>query len=177
MTGDAGTYLVASQLALRGWPVSLTTAGTTRTDLFAQVGSRLLPAAIQVKTKSHNNKRFEPTSVDGTAAEGANEWVVLVALARDRLAHEFYVVPRDVDVATVLTHRLKGMGPRVWLGPEEYAFYRGQWDLLELPSWQAPWRVRSWIVNDLGNLPWPDDHAGPPRDVAVYEEPDSAAAP
>jgi hypothetical protein len=58
VTGDAGEFLVAAECALRGWPAALTSAGTTRTHLFAQVGEARLPVAIQVKTKSAGSKDF-----------------------------------------------------------------------------------------------------------------------
>jgi hypothetical protein len=83
-TGAAGVFLVAAQLAQRGWPVSVTYGNTARTDLLAQVGANLLPVAIQVKTKGE-------LVVDWLLAKGitdlsppdANEWVVLVALHED----------------------------------------------------------------------------------------------
>lgn len=116
-TGEAGTYLVAAQLALRGWPAALTTTGRPRTDVLAQVGNDKLAAAIQVKTKSEHSKGFEVTAIGSAAARYANEWVVLVSLAADG-RHDYFVVPRDVVFATVQANRLVfDDPPRIRMGP------------------------------------------------------------
>jgi hypothetical protein len=171
LTGDAGAFLVAAELALQGWPAALTAAGTTRTDVLAQVGQQRLPAAIQVKTKSAGAKDFQPSGVNSPAAAGANEWVVLVALADDR-QHRFYVVPRDVVYATVQASHLS-FGSRVFLGEQEYAGYWNQWPLLERPSSAAPWRMKQWVFGWRDRMDWPDGHPGIPDDTEIIEAPES----
>jgi hypothetical protein len=158
---------VAAQLALQGWPAALTTTGTPRTDLLAQVGDKLA-AAIQVKTKTEHSKRFEVTAIGSAAARYANEWVVLVSLAADS-QHEYFVLPRDVVFATVQANRIVfNDPPRIRMGPEEYAHYRNEWNLLQTPSWEAPWHLRAWVFNSRDRITWPDGHPGVPEDTEVH---------
>jgi len=165
LTGDAGTFLVGAELALRGWPSALTTAGTTRTDVLAQVGARKLAAAVQVKTKSERSRDVQPGGVNEPAARLANEWVVLVALAENR-EHRFYVVPRDVVVTTVWASRLV-FNSRVVLDEGQYRGYEGFWEALEEPSWAAPWRLQEWVFECREKMTWPDGHSGIPADCEV----------
>ncbi len=170
LTGDAGAFLVGAELALRGWPAAPTTAGTTRTDLLAQVGEERLVAAIQVKTKSEQSKDFQPGGVREPAARQANEWVVLVALSNDR-QHRFFVMPRDVVVATVQALNLAYSNPsRVMLNEGEFKDYADEWDLMQRPSWEAPWRLRGWVYDYRHQMVWPEGHAGIPEDCAVRRD-------
>ena len=162
LVGDAGTYLVAAKLALRGWATVLTTSGTWRTDLLAQVGDDHLPVAIQVKTKSPGSKNFQPGSISDPAREGANEWVVLVALADDP---RFYVVPRDIVVATVKAFDL-AIGGRVALGEQEFEAYQNEWSLLERPAWKHRWRLPQWVYERRDDMEWAG-HAGVPEDTEI----------
>jgi len=88
---------------------------------------------------------------------------VLVSLAADEVHHTFYVVPRDVVYATVRAHQISPAKPPVRLGPVEYAFYEDRWELMEQPSWAAPWRMRPWVQRALPRIEWPDGHGGPRR--------------
>lgn len=165
ITGDAGAFLVGAELAIRGWPSALTSAGTARTDLLAQVGERRLPAAIQVKTKGERSKDFQPGGVSSPAAAGANEWVVLVALGPSA-RHTFFVLPRNVMFAAVKAANVAlHHPPRLFLGPQEFDRYRDAWDLLEFPSWDAPWLLPSWMVRQRDQIQWPDDHPGIPQQL------------
>ena len=158
LIGDRGTYLVAAELARHEWPAALTTTGTARTDLLAQVGDAKLPAAIQVKAKSGGSRDFQLQGVRDPAEKGANEWVVLVALAADH-DHSFYVVPRDVVVAVILAFRdVYPRSSRVTLGEPEFEGYGrdDRWELLHHPSWEASWRVKRWVAERRDTLPWPD---------------------
>ncbi len=169
VTGDAGTYLVAAELALLGWPSALTTTGTARTDLLAQVGARALPAALQVKTKGERSRDFH-VAVRKPAAPGANEWVVLVSLHADR-DHRFFVVPRDVVVAVVKAHGVAFPdASRVLLGPAVFDGYENEWRLLEEPSSAAPWRIPGWVWRKRDEISWPDGHAGIPASASPDEE-------
>lgn len=170
LVGDAGAFLVAAELAKREWPSALTTAGTARTDILAQLGKeRKLPAAIQVKTKSAGSKDFQPGSVREPAARHANEWVVLVALEANA-PHRFYVVPRDVVVATVQAIDLAFDAPsRVFLGEHEYHGYLEAWGLLEAPAWEAPWRLPEWVFGRRHSMRWPDHHGGVPEDTEIID--------
>jgi hypothetical protein len=170
LTGDAGAFLVGAELAQRGWPAALTTAGTTRTDFLAQVGEEHLAAAIQVKTKSARSKDFQPGGVVHGAAPQANEWVVMVALSEDR-QHRFYVMPRDVVVATVQALKLAYNNPsRVMLNENEFKDYADEWDLLEHPSWEVPWRLRGWVYDYRHEMAWPEGHRGVPEDCVVRRD-------
>jgi len=165
--GDAGVFLVGAELALLGWPAALTSTGTARTDLLAQVGEGHWPAAIQVKTKSARSRDFQLKNIVEPAAPLANEWVILVALSDDR-QHRFYVVPRDVAVATVKALNLAYENPsRVMLREEEFMAYAGDWDLLRRPAWEAPWRVREWVDAYRHEMTWPEGHAGIPESREV----------
>jgi len=169
LVGDRGAFLVAAEFAKRQWPAALTTAGTSRTDLLAQVGEAKLPAAIQVKTKSPRSKDFQPGGVRHPAPRWANEWVVLVALG-DADDHRFFVVPRDVVVATVQAFLLAFKNPsRVVLGEQEYDGYRDAWDLLQKPSWQAPWRLPEWVFGFRDQMEWPPGHRGVPARAKIID--------
>jgi len=124
-----------------------------------------LAAAIQVKTKSERSRDFQPGGVTDPAASQANEWVVLVALATDR-NHRFYVVPRDVVVATVQASKLV-FNSRVVLDEGQYKGYLGCWDGLAEPSWVAPWRLQEWVVECREKMTWPEGHSGIPTDCEV----------
>lgn len=166
LTGDAGAFLVCARLALKGWPAALTTTGTARTDILAQVGEARLPAAIQVKTKSASSRDFQLKGMVDPAAPLANEWVVLVALREDS-RHSFYVLPRDVVVATVMALNLAFGNPsRVMLREDEFNDYADDWDLLRRPAWEVPWRVRQWVYDYREEMPWPDGHPGIPANCA-----------
>jgi hypothetical protein len=152
---------------LEGWPAALTTTGTARTDILAQVGEDHLPVAIQVKTKSPSSRDFQLKSVDDPAAPQANEWVILVALREDG-RHGFYVLPRDVVVATVMALNLAFEHPsRVMLREDEFIDYADDWGLLRRPACEAPWRLRKWVYDYHEEMAWPDGHAGIPADCAL----------
>jgi hypothetical protein len=117
---------------------------------------------------SHRSKGFEVTAIGTAAAKYANEWVVLVSLAPDG-RHEFFVVPRDVVFATVQANRIAFDDPsRIRMGPEEYANYRDAWELLQRPSWQAPWHLRAWVFKWRDRMTWPEGHSGVPEDTEVH---------
>ena len=98
LTGDTGEFLVAAELARRGWTTSITLGNAARTDLLAQRtdGSSLL--AVQVKTRSrggfHLGKHAEDlaTHASGTSL---NEWFVLVSLGPDGDLQQdtFHIIP------------------------------------------------------------------------------------
>src|SRR4051794_15379032 len=119
-TGAAGAYFVAGNLALRGWPASVTYGNTPRTDVLAQIGA--LPVAIQVKTKSERSKDFQLGGIGDFSPPGANEWVVLVALRADAVP-DYFVVPRDHVRATVEAFDLLVRSSRVTLGEQEFPHY------------------------------------------------------
>jgi hypothetical protein len=170
LIGDRGAFLVAAELAARQWPAALTTSGTSRTDVLAQVGDAKLPAAIQVKTKSPGSKVFQLGGVRDPAVPEANEWVVLVALSEGR-DHRFYVVPRDVVVATVQAFDKAFKNPsRVMLGEQEYSRYEDAWELLEESSSRSPWRLREWVFQLRDKMNWPATHAGVPDETEILDE-------
>lgn len=129
-----------------------------------------MPAAIQVKTKSPGSDDFQLGGISDPAVTEANEWIVLVALSADR-DHGFYVVPRDVVVATVQAFNLAFENPsRVMLGEQEYSDYKGRWELLEEPSWRSPWRLRGWVFALRDKMQWPANHAGVPDETEILPE-------
>ncbi|MGH2946078.1 MAG: hypothetical protein ACRDPC_07450 [Solirubrobacteraceae bacterium] len=78
-------------------------------------------------------------------------------------------MPRDVVFATVQANRIVFNDPRrIWMGPEEYEWYRNRWDLLQAPSWNAPWHLRPWVLNSRGSMTWPDGHGGVPAHAEVH---------
>ena len=154
-TGSAGAFLAAAELALRGWPASLTYGNTARTDVLAQVGSALLPAAIQVKTKGETSRVFQLRGVHDPSAPDANEWVVLVALNRPSPA-DYFVVPRNhVCGAVVAVMEAKPRNQRGGLGPQVFERYRNEWELMEMPARDVDWRVEDWVYPILERLDWP----------------------
>jgi len=170
LVGDRGAFLVAAELARHRWPAALTMSGTSRTDVLAQVGNAKLPAAIQVKTKSPGSKDFQLGSVRDPAVAEANEWVVLVALS-ESCDHGFYVVPRDVVVATVQAFNLAFQNPsRVMLGEQEYSGYKDEWKLLDEPSSRSPWRLRGWVFQLRDKMEWPTNHDGVPDETDILPD-------
>jgi hypothetical protein len=154
-TGAAGAYFVAGQLALRGWPASLTFGNTPRTDVLAQVGANRLPVAIQVKTKSEHSKDFQLGGISDYSPRGSNEWVILVAL-REAGGPDYFVLPRDHIRATVEAFELE-IGGRNFLGEQEFSAYKDRWDLLEHPAWEAEWKVEDWVRKAAKGEGWPDE--------------------
>jgi hypothetical protein len=154
-TGAAGAYLVAAELALRGWPVAVTLGNTPRTDVLAQVGDAQLPAAIQVKTKGERSKDFRLGGIKDPSTEGANEWVVLVSL--DAPEHAYYIVPRNHVWATV--QATMPANHLALIGPQEFPAYENQWELLQRPASDVEWMVEDWVRDSWHALPWPDGEA------------------
>lgn len=150
-TGATGAFLVAAELSRRGWPASVTHGAAPRTDVLAQVGDDLLPAAIQVKTKGENEKDWRlAKGISDASPPGANEWVVLVALRHDVQA-DFYVLPRNQLRGYVVAAPL-GKSSNTWgaLGPREFPRYCGQWELMEQGAAQdAPCLVERWVIDVL----------------------------
>ena len=116
-----------------------------------QVGEDLLAAAIQVKTKSENQKDWRlAKGISDASPPGANEWVVLVALHHDAVA-DFYVVPRNQLRGYVVAAPL-GKSSNTWgaLGPQEFPGYRDQWELMERgPAQDAPCLAERWVIDVL----------------------------
>ena len=139
-------FLVAAELARHGWPASVTYGNTPRTDVLGAVGARQIPVAIQVKTKGERSRDFQLGGVAAGSPRGVNEWVVLVALYVAAPA-DFYVVPRNHVAATVLAVLEDRPGnTRGMLGPQEFEGYRDEWELMERPAEQVPWRGQGWVL-------------------------------
>ncbi len=151
-TGAAGVYAVCAELGQLGWSSSPTYGNTKRTDVLAEVGDNLA-ASIQVKTKSEHSKDFQP-NVQEYSPAGANEWAILVALANGEKA-DFYIMPRDHLAATVRAFRIAIPDSRVFLGPQEFSRYLGQWDLLRKPSSEVKWRGEDWVLDFVTTEGWP----------------------
>lgn len=152
-TGVAGVFAVCAHLASLGWYAATTLGNTPRTDVLAQVGEDLLPAAVQVKTKSAHAKDFQP-KVTGYSKEWANEWAVLVALSDDG-APDFYVMPRDHLVACVRAFE-NAIGGRIFLGAQEFdSSYMNKWGLMEQPSWHIDWDLLpDWVKEAADGETW-----------------------
>jgi len=122
-------------------------------------------------TKNLHSKDFQAGGVRDAAASGANEWVVLVALGENR-KHRFFVLPRDVLVATVRACEL-AVGSARFLGEREFSGYEGEagWTLLERPSWDAPWRLNEWVVSMREEIEWRIGHSGFPADIELTDAP------
>jgi hypothetical protein len=164
-TGLAGALLAAAQLALRGWPVSVTYGNTKRTDLLAQVGQDLLPVAIQVKTKGASQKDWRlAKGIPDLSPPDANEWVVLVALRGDE-SPDFFVIPRN-HLRGYVVAALWASKANTWgaLGEQEFPGYRNAWSLMEAGhARDTPCLVEQWVTDVLDEGDWPDRQAMQPR--------------
>jgi hypothetical protein len=156
LTGAAGEYYVAAELSRRGWLATVTIKNAPGTDVLAQRSDRRRIVAIQTKTAS-GGTNFRVTQKDEAQGERDNEWYVLVGLRGEHERPKYYILPRHVlGALTYLQHldwlhsinlihgparpgrqrrdsELRGISS-AWVER-----YRDRWDLLDGPSWDAPY--------------------------------------
>jgi hypothetical protein len=172
LTGSAGEFHVAAQLAQRGWNTSLTVGGATRTDLLAQHSIHQRLIAVQCKTRTGSQDFALNRACESPSPPGRDEWFVLTTLRAPDVRSEFYVVPRDVIAAYV------HIGHRVWLrgvardgsphndNPMRSAElkvlqgYRERWELLDAPASAAPCLLPAWVFAWAPHIGLPEDHPG-----------------
>jgi len=150
LTGVAGEYYVAAQLAHRGWTPALLHAGASHLDLLAR-GPDGRHLGIQVKATATGSCAMSITRTLPVVA-GENDWMVMVDLDAsqpDRQA-DFFIVPLVVAElfawlgyeAHELWKEQAGKATRVggttWLKPRDFAPYRGRWDLLDCDARTVP---------------------------------------
>lgn len=166
MTAVAGELFVCAELTNRGWPASLTPQNTARIDVLAQLGDEALPSAIQVKTKKSGD--FHVGASTRFSRRFANEWAILVAL-RDDAKPDYYVMPYDVFFAHVSALEVAIPGnKRALLGEQEFSesVYLNAWNLLDSPSWEAPWDMLKWVRDAMATDTWPAERGTMP-DIRV----------
>ena len=171
-TGAAGEFLVAAELARRGWVPSITPRGVERTDILAQHASNDRLIAVQVKTASPTYQFRLGAKNEAPSRTWADQWYVLVSLGALDERARFYVVPTNVVSALVY------VGHRAWLAgtkrdgsarkdtsmrairPEQIGAYRDAWELLLEPASEAPEHLDAWVYDWAPEIGLPDGHPG-----------------
>lgn len=179
LTGSAGEFLVAGELARCKWVPSVTPRGIERTDILAQHAETAAVIAVQVKTANPKNPfRLSPKAE--RPAQQWNQWYVFVSLRDLNERPRYYIVPTNVVAALIY------VGHRAWLkGTKrdgsarrdssvraaqlaEVAAYEDAWELLAAPADQAPVHLPAWVFErGEGDVGWPDGHPG----FAVHQAP------
>jgi hypothetical protein len=123
-TGIAGEFLVAGELAKRGWISTLTAKNTPHVDVLAAKPSGDIHARIQVKTRSpayayaHRvGKRF--------SMDGERDFVVLVDLGEETEMPRYWIIPASEANGLITNQQLR---------TKDVADYKNRWDLLEVDS-------------------------------------------
>lgn len=172
LTGSAGEFFVAAELARRGWIPSITPRGIERTDLLAQHSSSGAVLAVQVKTANPRNA-FRLGPKDEAPARQWNEWYVFVSLGDVGERPSYFIVPTNLVSVLIF------VGHRVWLSEpkrdgtsrkdsairaikrSEVEAYEERWELLEEPADRAPIEVPDWVIDRAkSDIGWPQDHPG-----------------
>ncbi len=89
--GTVGTYMVADQLARRGFVVSALSQTAKGIDILA-ADAKMRPVAIQVKT-NQTNRRAWPMKVEHERVKAPGMFYVFVRTGPEMTEVEFYVVP------------------------------------------------------------------------------------
>jgi hypothetical protein len=106
LTGAAGEFFVAAELARRGWAPSITPSGVEGTDIMAQHAETRRVIAVQVKASK--SRRFTLSVRDERPSVTMDEWYVLVSL-ESADSPRYWVLPRNHVTALIYTSH------RVWL--------------------------------------------------------------
>ena len=174
LTGSAGEFMVAGELARRGWISSITPVGIERTDILAQHSGSGQLATVQVKTANPGNAfRLSPKAE--VPARKWTEWYVFVELRVLAERPRFFIVPTNVVSAIVY------VGHRIWLSgtkrdgsprkdsagraisANQIDSYEDAWDLLSEPASSAPVHVPDWVLErGNGDIGFPENHPGFP---------------
>ena len=170
MTGSAGVFFVAGELARRDWVPSITPRGVEKTDILAQHSTEGLMVAIQVKTASAGYNLRLGVKNEAPARDW-NEWFVFVALGEVAARPRFFIVPTNVVAAFLyVKHRVWLEGTKRDGSPRkdsairalslgELAPYEGEWASLLKRADKAPIHLPDDVwergTSDIG---WPPGH-------------------
>lgn len=174
LTGSAGEFLVAGELARRMWVPSITPRGVERTDILAQHSSSGRVIALQVKTA--NSDGFQLSAKAEAPTSESNQWFVFVRLADPDDRPRYFVVPANVVSALVfVVHRDWTAGRRRDGSPRkpttrrviranQFERYEDAWQLLEAPSHDAPVWLPDSVLRKSADpaIGLPDGHPGLP---------------
>jgi len=128
VNGMAGVYLVAAELSLRGYVVSLTVRNTEGADLLLTDTVCSRSYSIQVKTNK-SNLRFWLMSPSSLRLRSRSLFYVLVNLCKD--GTEFFVVPSKVVAEGIRISKASKTRKRT-----SYSIYRD-----DIAKHQDNWRV------------------------------------
>ena len=121
-TGIAGEFLVAGELAKRGWISTLTAKNTPHVDVLAAKPSGDIHARIQVKTRSpaypYAHRVGKHFSMDGE-----RDFVVLVDLGAESEMPRYWIVSAREANGLIANEQLR---------TKDIAAYANRWDLLEV---------------------------------------------
>lgn len=175
LIGAAGEYYVAAELSRRDWLATVTIKNAPGTDVLAQRLDRRRIVAIQTKTASRGSN-FRLVQKDEAQGERDNEWYVLVGLRSEVERPSFFILPRHVlGALTYLQHRDWLLNINLVHRPARPGHqrrdseqrniragwieqYRDRWDLLEEPSWDAPYLGDPLFLELEGSIKMPDDY-------------------
>jgi hypothetical protein len=152
LTGAAGEFFVAAELARRGWAPSVTPKGVERTDVLAQHLETKRVVALQVKATT-TGTAFTLGEKDETVSEAENEWYVLVGLTASNDLPTYYVLPRNHVATLIYVHHRVWLtqsarngqphrdNPRRAINSRNLAEGEGAWDRLQHATTAVPLRV------------------------------------
>jgi hypothetical protein len=109
---------------------------------------------IQVKTRSSGafllgDRLIRPVE------RNADEWVILVTLAKVGERSHFHVVPRNHVAAAMVAYAGSLDASRPWkakyLGDDVFGGYDEAWPLMEHPAAEARWAIGDWYAKQLAD--------------------------
>jgi hypothetical protein len=100
LTGSAGEFFVAGELARRNWVPSITPRGIERTDILAQHSETARVIAVQVKTANPGSDFLLSPKAERPAQEW-NQWYIFLALGPLDARPRYFIVPTNAVAALV----------------------------------------------------------------------------
>lgn len=142
LSGVAGEYFVAAELARRGFVATLTLRNTRGIDILASNPDSTRSVGIQVKTSQYKSASWLATKKVEESSLARNLFFVFVNL-NDMSQPSYYIVPRRVVVQSMKANHeawlskprrdgqpRKDTAMRMFRDPK--GKYRDRWDLLRL---------------------------------------------
>jgi Holliday junction resolvase-like predicted endonuclease len=150
--GDAGEYMAAAELTLRGWTVDMARRGARGVDLYAQHPSDGRVCAVQVKTRTGKDFTFDAGFLELVDPD-ADTWVILATFQPPE-PWRFTILPRNhAGAAVIAFNAYYDSQGKVWgrklLGPQEFVGYDDAWELMDASARRAPWRMPAWVEDEL----------------------------
>ena len=126
-TGMRGVYLVAAELAARGYIVSPTSRSASGADLLVTNQSGTRAFSVEVKTNG-TARTFWLVSKKARRLASPSLVYVFVNIGRDERVQEYFVVPSKIVTTNVRTYPRKNS---TWyaIGSQRVSRYRARWSV------------------------------------------------